>query len=145
MEDRELTQYIIDNLSKSQDQNDLILEICNRTGKNWPEAQALVEKVRSDNSGTIARRQAPFLTAIALILFIAGAGMMLYEGYTLAETIGIFLPNGDDPMTLVGLLFVIFSSAPGTIGIFILGLAMTLGSLIGMSEVWRGLLFPDQQ
>lgn len=144
MENQDLTQYIIDNLSKSQDQNDLILEICNRTGMNWPNAQALVEKVRSDNSGTIARRQAPFLTSIALILFVAGAGMMVYEGFTLAETIGLFLRNGNDPLSLMGLLVFVFSSAPGTIGILILGLAMVLGSLIGMSEVWRGLLFPDQ-
>lgn len=60
MDNQELNLYIIENLSKAQDPNDLILEICNRTGMNWPKAQALVEEVRSEHSGTIARKQAPF-------------------------------------------------------------------------------------
>ena len=36
------------------------------------------------------------------------------------------------------------SNAPGTLGMMVLGLGMTIGSLIGMSEVWKGLLFPNK-
>ena len=143
MDDQELTQFIIENLSKAKDPNDLILDICNRKGMNWPQAQALVEKVRSENSSTITRKQIPFLATIAFITFFGGLGIIGYEGLTFVRITDEFLQLGQDPLNVLGLVVFAASNTPGFLGMASLGLVMVLGSLIGMRDVWKSILFPD--
>jgi hypothetical protein len=144
MDNQELTQFILENLVKAKDPNDLILYICDKEGMSWPQAQALVEKVRSENASNITRKQAPLLTAIALITFTGGLGIIGYEGLTLFRIMGDYSQPGQDPLSLIDLVISAARSTPTLLGVLGLGLVMVLGSLIGMSDVWEAILFPNK-
>ena len=144
MDDQALKQFIIENLSEYEDPNDLILEICNRTGMKWLEAQALVDTVRAGNSSKIARKQAPLLTALALITFVAGVGILLFEGFTFINVFREFTSLGHHPWDVADLMLFVLAYAPGLLQFIPLALVMVLGSLVGMSDMWKAILFPDE-
>jgi hypothetical protein len=143
-DNQELTKYIVDRLSESADQNDLILELCNRTGMDWPQAQALLEKVRAENSATIFHRRLPMLVAIAILTFIGGLGILISQIFIFASIIGEFNGPGNKGLYIVDLVYFLIRYAPAVPILIPLGLAMVIGSLIGMRDVWAGILFPDR-
>jgi hypothetical protein len=143
MDTQELKHYIIENLIKYEDPDDLILDICNKEGMTWPQAQTLIDQVRSENSSSITRKQAPFLTILAFITFFAGSVILGLEAYTVIGTINTFISLGQNPLEIFALLLYVAHSAPAALGLLPLGLAMVLGSLIGMSDVWKAILFPE--
>jgi len=99
--------------------------------------------LQQENKARIARGQSPILALIALSTYLGGLGIIGYEIYYLASAVSLLQKTGvsllDTPNLasfLTEYLVVFFELTP-------LGLAMMLGSLIGMRDVWRALLFPD--
>ncbi len=68
--DLELKEWIVNQLSSGRDPDDLILSICEVTGKPWKEAAALVQATQEHRSDEIVRRQSPILTVMAFSTFL---------------------------------------------------------------------------
>ena len=77
----ELERQIIERLENGENKDDIILDLCENANMNWPQAEAMVEEVRAENQAHIALAQSPLLVSIALIIFIGGAGIIVYSQY----------------------------------------------------------------
>lgn len=154
----ELTQYIIDAISRSDDINNLLIYICETTGMNWSDAKALVLRVQLERSEEIARKQRPLISIMSLIIFLIGSASTGYGIYEVIESIftkqALFpadittylapvIETGADPVASLKTAFVpYFRMIRGFLfspfsAIFI-GISMIFGSLRGMKEAWRG-------
>ncbi len=109
----------------------------------WPEAQTRVSQIRTENRGEIARKQSPLLVAIALTMFIGCVGILGYEIYILGSLAASYMRISKDPLVFLDLA----SYFPNYVALLLEGtpiaIAMTLGSLLGMSRVWSSTLFHD--
>ncbi len=126
----ELEDQIVERLTGAEDENDIILDICEKTGLGWADVQAEVERLKLENKDEIVVGQSPLLMISALFIFLTGLGLM---GYSIYQAV---LYYSGFSATFVLYLSV---SIQGVIGTFILGLAMMIGSLKGMSTVWESI------
>ncbi len=149
MNKEEQTAYIIHRLSDGDAPKDLIFYLCEKENLSWPQAEALVKRVQEEKEGDIARKQFPLLIALALGIFLIGLGLI---GYSVYETLSQISLAAVDPraelieqnMDSIQRLYYFASFAvnegPGTIATFFLGIAMVIGSLLGMRDTWAKIL-----
>ncbi len=82
MDDSAVTEYIIHQLGRHISRNDLILDLCQRTGKSWDQAALLVESVEQQHQKRIAVKQSPVFLIFAVGIFLFGmylaCGGLLY-------------------------------------------------------------------
>lgn len=132
MDDALLTEYIIQQLGKHVSRDNLIFDICQRTGRDWNSVNNLVAAVEQTHATKIARTQSPLLLIIALGILIVGiwaaGGAVLY--YVDLMRTGNFsidpLSLRRDYVTLIRL---------GT------GIAMIFGALVGaIDQIWKMVL-----
>jgi hypothetical protein len=159
MQDKELTSFILERSGKSFNHDEIITELCENTGLTWGEAEALVVQVQAENQATIARHQFPLMFFVALVIFTTG---LLLTGYGIYGIFLNFSPQGsmpDDlttyfmPIIETGLdpfhalllaisayfkLILYFLISP--ISLTFLGIAMLIGSLVGMRKTWSAIL-----
>lgn len=144
VESSELTDLIVNRLSKSDSVNEIITDLCIHHNMDWQEAKSLVESIRQDHSTIIAKRQFPLMTIIALGFFLGGIALLgtsissIYQAFQLFAT-----PIGETSLLPSFLLFT-FRYAINYLSICILGICMILGSLIGMRKVWASILLSDK-
>lgn len=151
MNESELTRKIIDTLGKSGDVNDLLLEICETTGMPWTQAEALVDRVRAENSHVVAGRQLPIMVIIALGIFLGGLGFIGLGTYLIVTEISIIqanlqaaqLANLDGIQQLMVSSRMILETGFTPITMIITGIAMLIGSLAGMRKTWASILLRD--
>jgi hypothetical protein len=143
MDDAELTSHVIKRLAGEDDPNEIILELCQLKNWSWPEAEAFMKAVQEAHEPDIVRRQFPLLTILAFGTFVGGIALIGYSVFAVAETWNALtvLARGSqlsyDPITHLRL---ILDTSLGPFSGFILGLAMLLGSLLGMRDVWSAIL-----
>jgi hypothetical protein len=99
MDDSAVTDYIVYKLGKHVSKNDIIFDLCQRTGKSWDQVSALVASVEQKHESRIARQQSPLYLIIAIGIFIAGlyltcSGMFYFVNLIADGTAGI------DPLAL---------------------------------------------
>lgn len=145
MDDTELSSYILKHLSDADDPNDIISSICEKSGLSWSEAEALVRDIQEQHSDDITLRQAPLLTAIALVTFIGGLALLAYGLYPLITFVKILIQQGkmDSLLRSQEFYFIVDLMARTGFGPFaaiFIGTAMVVGSQIGMRDVWASLL-----
>ena len=108
-------------LANWRKRDDIILELCELSGRSWDEMAALVRSIELNNQGKIMARRKPLYRVVAIITTIVG----------IAASVGIVL------LTLDGLIiFFIFLPIPflGNIAVFLFGLGMTIGGIRGIGE-----------
>ncbi len=76
--DGQLVQRIVKDLAKQRSRNEIIREVCEQSGLNWPEAESLVQQVAQEHGRAIARRQGPLLILLSAGTLLIGAGLLLY-------------------------------------------------------------------
>jgi hypothetical protein len=155
MQEEKLVSYIQDNLSKFRDQDEIIIGICKMTNLTWEKAEAILDRVQTENEISIARRQFPLFFIVAFIFFVTG---LMLTGYGVYGTLLSFSKKGgmpDDlttyfmPIIQTGLdpLEVIKAAIPSyfqliiyfifsPVSALILGISMIIGSFNGLSKEW---------
>jgi hypothetical protein len=159
MDENEITDAIIRDLGKFEDPEDLILELCQKTGRPWPEVEALVRRVQDEHQGEIAARGFPMLFVLAIGIFAAGLALVVFAGVSLLNG-GLdrltgargqvdfdralmrsfqegLAPFGELAVEMLKTFYVLGVN-PFSLGF--LGLAMMLGSLFGMRDTWTAIL-----
>jgi len=92
MNKKEATDFVIRELGKHHQRNDIIQRICEVGGINWREAEKFVQQVEAENKGAIALKQSPLITLIGIGTMIGGLlVMILIVAETLQGTIIFFL------------------------------------------------------
>ncbi|MBI5035453.1 MAG: hypothetical protein HZB51_33425 [Chloroflexi bacterium] len=129
MDDALLTEYIIQQFGKHVSRDNLIYDICQRTGRDWNSVNNLVAAVEQTHATKIARKQTPLLLIIALGILIAG---MWAAGGAMAYYIDL-IQTGNfslDPMSLRRdyVMLIRFGT----------GVAMIFGALVGaIDQIWK--------
>ncbi len=119
MNKQQATDFVIRELGRHRQRNDIIQKLCELGGVDWREAEKFVQQVEAENSSAIALKQSPLVTIIGLGTALAGLGLMLWM---VGET-------------LHGTVFILFY-VPwlGNLTYFFTGLAMMVGGIWGMWE-----------
>ncbi len=84
MNDKAVTEFIVDQLGAGKDRNDVIMELCRQLGVTWQEAEKAVVMVENVSRRSIAARQSPFLVLIGIVTLFAGLILLGYGVYRLA-------------------------------------------------------------
>jgi hypothetical protein len=140
MDAPDLTNYIIDRLSDAVTPNDIVMEICTKADRSWPEAEALVKQVQAEHEQDVTKRQFPLLTLVAFSIFVGGVGLLAYSIYMLFLTTSTYASTALNPWDLPDILNFIFNYAVFTLSLILVAIAMILGSLWGMRQVWAAIL-----
>ncbi len=123
MDDSAVTDYIIHQLGRHVSRNDLIFDLCQRTGMSWDQASTMVQSVEQQHEKRIAWNQSPITLVFVIGIFLVGlylsCGGLLYFVDLIAA--GMF---SVDPFALRRDYLTIIRI--GT------GLAMIAGSLVGL-------------
>jgi hypothetical protein len=146
------TQRIIRVLSRGGEDQDLILELCQQYNLRWGDVSKAVDEVGTENAERIALRQLPLKSFIAIALGVGGFALftvslflmidMLIVAHQVVTSEGLnsrellVLPMFGSDMLLSSFLNVA-KALPMLVFFMIQGLAMLLGSVIGMKEYWQ--------
>ncbi len=157
----EVVANIVKRLSDADDPDDIILDICQKSGRSWPEAEGLVNRVHAEDERAITARQMPRLLGVALFFFAAGLILCAYGIYAIftalaavrgevgpRDMMSYLLPvimNRADPLSaLQPAIFPYFNVILGFLlspfSALLYGAAMVFGSLVGMRQAWSSLL-----
>lgn len=119
MNKQEATNFVISELGKHHQRNDIIQKLCEATSMNWSQAEKFIQQVEVQHRSTIASKQSPLITLISLGTVLLGLGITVAIVYaTLQGAIYVFLKL---PIPYSGNIF-----------IFIVGLSMIAGGIRGM-------------
>ncbi len=92
MNRQQATDFVVRELGKHHQRNDIIQKLCETSSISWGEAEKFVRQVEIEHQGTIALKQSPVVTLMGLGTIIAGLGLMVWMVLeTLRGTIIFFL------------------------------------------------------
>jgi hypothetical protein len=77
----ELRKYVSRQLSELRNRDDLIFEICNKTGMDWPQAVEFIEGVEAEYGHKISRSRQILLLVMGWMIMIAGMGLVVLVLY----------------------------------------------------------------
>ena len=137
MEREKISTLIFERLAASTPYNDVVMEVCDLAGLDWPEAEAMVQQVMQEQGHEMTRRQSPLLFVIAAIIFIMGAALFINSISDIIKMILFFNGRGQDLSLLELPLWMM--NMPYLLPEALLGIAMMAGSLIGLRDVWSAI------
>lgn len=119
MNRQQATDFVIRELGKHRQRNDIVQRLCETSGINWKEAEKFVQQVEAENTSTIALRQSPLVTLVGIGTAIGGLGLMAWIVWE----------------TLQGAVITLFYVPYlGNLSYFFTGLAMMVAGIWGMWE-----------
>jgi hypothetical protein len=121
MKRQEAVDFVVSQLGKHHQRNDIIQKLCEAGGMNWRDAEKFVQQVEIENRGAIALKQSPFVTLVGLGTIIGGLGLMIWIGLETLQGTIIFFMSFPVPWL-------------GNIAYFFTGLAMVAGGLWGIGD-----------
>jgi hypothetical protein len=87
MKQEEAIEYIVKELAKNRNPQDIVLTLCESAKMSWPEAEKLVREVKASHGRQIVTRQSPLLIIFCVGLLLLGIGG-IYVGFTGLNTEG---------------------------------------------------------
>jgi len=132
MNNEELTNLIVKELSRHRDRKEITRMVCEHSYLNWNEAEKLVEEVAIQNKRTIAARQSPLLVFVSIGTLVLGIALLAYSLK--------FIADFAQEDTLARILSL--RSGYYILGESVTGLGMTVGGFYGLWKTIAGLL-PD--
>jgi hypothetical protein len=142
MDENELAGYVVKHLGESDKPDDLIFDLCEKTGWHWQQAEAFVRKVEQEREPEIARRQLPILFFIALVMFLGGLTFASYALYSIFDAwfLASATAGNGQPLNISSGMFVIINAGAQVFHMLLVGLCMIFGSLLGMRNAWSAVL-----
>ena len=124
MDETLAAEFVVRELAKHRNRNDIILALCQSDKINWKMAQEFVEQVEQKQSRRIAAGQAPLLILIGLGLIVSG--LYVAVRYIVATMNGAIIFQWPLPIPYLGNV----SRIGG-------GIAMVSGGMFGiLKAVW---------
>ena len=116
--------FVIRELGRHRDENEVILALCEGTGMKWGEAERFVEHIRAVHYEDIKGQRKPLLVGLAGAAILAGA--LINVIILLATLRGIFFFYYIVPVPFLG-------NAAG----FLVGAGMMLGGVMGLLRMYE--------
>jgi hypothetical protein len=148
----DITTYIIRRLSRAAVEDDIIYAVCQKTGMDWEDAQALVAQVQLEHREEIDARQTPVKGLLTGVFFVLGAMLTvmpviyLWILFDVTRTFLVFLssPSTMNMETAIQLFLrrcalLSWFELPSIIFSILVGLAILYANLQPMIEVWETL------
>ena len=133
---KKLRNWIIGRLAANTSRDDIILRLVEELNISWSEAEAMLLEVQEEDGLKVEQSRAPMMAFFALAILAGGIGLILYGLYPFVQ---IFVVQ-KTPFSLVNLSIVTLRYGPFAIYYAPTGLAMVVGSMMGLSKVWGTLL-----
>ena len=124
---QENTAFVINELGKHRNRNDLIMALCEKTGGSWNEMQRFVQQVESQNRQKITARQSPILIMIGVTTIIMGLLLTVYMAIETWHGSNYFLIGTPIPYS-------------GNVFYGVTGLGMLGGGTLGTLRTLRSLM-----
>ena len=142
---------IIQRLADDNDRNDIILELCEAQGLDWREAASIVDTILAEHAVDITLTKSPLIILLALVIFLGGIGLIAYVTYDVVLVYSVLEEASQTPHTgpFGALLIYLMAAGQRYFGLLLLSIAMIVGSLTGLQEVWAAIfarlgLFQDR-
>jgi hypothetical protein len=121
----ELRKWVVGSLSAHKKPNDIIFQLCQRTGWSWGQAKSFVEQISDFDRKEVHRRRMPLLLGIGLFML---AGGMFFFIPAFLDLIAI-LSSIDPPLDLEKILNMVSMARSGYILVvrLVTGMAMIVG------------------
>lgn len=119
MNQQEATEFVIQQLGKHRQKNDIIQKLCESTRMNWSQAEKFIQQVEAQHSDAIVQKQSPMIVAIGTFILVAGL---------IVTVIAVYATLTGQNMRLRGLPI----PYAGNIVYLIGGIAMMGGAVRGM-------------
>ena len=145
----EVEQQVLQRLAETANRNKVIEETCLAYGWHWQTAEELVDHLIQAHRLELARRQSPALLLAAFGVFSGGVVLVAWNLLGVLNYFWPYLdPNIPDELGLYLFYSDLFQNLlfyPQALPLFITGLAMIVGSTLGLKEVWASYFdFLDQ-
>jgi hypothetical protein len=124
---QENTAFVINELGKHRNRNDLIMALCEKTGGSWNEMQRFVQQVESQNRQKITARQSPILIMIGITTIVMGLLLTVYMAIETWHGSNYFLIGTPIPYS-------------GNVFYGVTGLGMLGGGTLGTLRTLRSLM-----
>ena len=121
MNKQQATDFVIRELGKHHERNDIVQKLCETSGINWKTAEKFVDQVEAEHTSDIALRQSPLVTLVGLGTALGGTGLMIWV--TLASLDGYIIYFLNFPVPYLG-----------NVAYFFIGLVMMIAGIWGMWE-----------
>ena len=130
----DLTAFIIKELSKRHDRNDIVRNVCKRAGLHRKEAERLITLLEARHRRILAniKPQTPWLLFLSIGVLVLGIGLL---GFNLQIVLSYFQKD------VLAQVLSLRSNSYQVIGL-ITGLGMTLGGMLGLWKAF-GVIFPE--
>ena len=116
--------FVIRELGRHRDEDQVILDLCEGAGMKWGEAERFVEHIRAVHEDEIKGRRKPIVVGLALAVILTGVIMIAI--ILLATLRGIFFFYYLAPVPFLG-------NAAG----FLVGAGMVLGGVLGLLRIYE--------
>ena len=128
MNKEKATEFVIRELSKHHNRNDIIKALCEQMGLNWREAGQLVQEIESQHGRTIAARQSPIIVIFGVGLLVLGLGITCYNTMFFIN----FFQLPHDSLSMDNALDI--RAAYYRAGALLVGVSMIIGGIVGSWE-----------
>ncbi len=106
---------------------------------NWPEAEALFERINAEKEHHIVLAQSPLLVLIALAIFVGGVGLAVFSTYNITSVFLSYYDAKSGSLGALGMILHLFTYGGYLWFLAVLGIGMIVGSLKGMQDVWSAI------
>ena len=96
--EKDLTEYVIKNLSRGRDSQELIAELIESLGMSRRDAEVFVLRVETEHDQDIQIRQGPILFWIALVVFAGGVILTIIAGWGILKPVLNAVFTGSAPV-----------------------------------------------
>jgi hypothetical protein len=134
MNKEKATEFVIRELGKHHNRNEIITALCEQMGLNWREAGQFVQEIESQHGRAIAARQSPIIIILGIGLLIAGIGITCYNSIFFLN----FFQSRHDVLSVDNALEM--RAAYYRAGSLVVGISMIVGGIVGSWETISKLL-----
>lgn len=130
MNQQDNINFVVSELAKYRNRNDVIRDLCERSGCRWEEAAAIVRRVESEQDHAIQVRRRPILTLLGAVFCLSGLALMV---------LGVYLVLSGEVLPLTVELGFVEIDLPngGQIVFIVAGLPILLGGIVGTRRAYR--------
>jgi hypothetical protein len=130
-----LKQWVIGCFSGHKKVNDIIYQLCQRTGWDWSQAKRFVEQVGRGSQKEIHQRRLPLLLGIGLLFMVSGAIAFV----SAFPDLTVLLAEMEPPLKIERIVEYIFMGRSGYVlaAKLVGGMAMFIGGGVG---TWRAVM-----
>jgi hypothetical protein len=130
MNQEQARAFIVNELGKHRDRNDVIMTLCHELNLDWKQVEQFIKEVEGSQSQAIARRQSPLVIILGVAALIGGLGLLVNA----VSFFWSFTQMAPEQQLLNGDLVYIYG------GSMVTGIAMIVGGIIGLRKIIAGIL-----